>query len=89
MAAGNHPPVPTAAGRLSWRTERGRSFSILLGQSCAESDIAMPSLFRFLTVIGIVAGLAYGGMFALANWFNPKPREITVSIPPDKFVKQR
>ena len=47
----------------------------------------MPSLFRFLTLICIVAGLVYGGMFALANWFNPKPREITVSIPPDKFAK--
>jgi hypothetical protein len=85
----NHPPAAGAARRLSWRTERVRSFSIVSGQSCAESDIAMPSLFRFLTVIGIVAGLIYGGMFALAHWFNPKPREITVSIPPDKFVKQR
>jgi hypothetical protein len=24
----------------------------------------------------------------LATWFNPKPREITVSIPPDRFAKQ-
>jgi hypothetical protein len=85
IATLNHPP---AARRLSRRAERGRSFSILSGQSCAESDIAMPSLLRFLTVICVVAGLVYGGMYALANWFNPKPREITVSIPPDKFVKQ-
>ena len=49
----------------------------------------MPSLIRALTVVGIVAGLAYGGMFALTAWFNPKPREITVSIPPDRFSKQR
>ena len=49
----------------------------------------MPSLFRFLTVVGVVGGLIYGGMFALATWFDPKPREITVSIPPDKFAKQR
>jgi hypothetical protein len=48
----------------------------------------MPSLFRFLTVVGLLGGLAYGGMFMLANWFNPKPREITVSIPPDKFLKR-
>jgi hypothetical protein len=27
-------------------------------------------------------------MFMLATWFNPKPREITVSIPPDRFAKQ-
>jgi hypothetical protein len=48
----------------------------------------MPSLFRFLTVIGAVAGVIYGSMFMLATWFDPKPREITVSIPPDKFAKQ-
>jgi hypothetical protein len=53
----------------------------------AGSD--MPSLFRFLTVVGVVGGLIYGGMFALATWFDPKPREITVSVPPDKFAKQR
>jgi hypothetical protein len=24
----------------------------------------------------------------LATWFDPKPREITVSVPPDRFAKQ-
>ena len=48
----------------------------------------MPSLFRFLTAVVILCGLVYGAMFVLANWFDPKPREITVSIPPDKFAKQ-
>jgi hypothetical protein len=50
--------------------------------------VPMPSLFRFLTVIGVLAVVVYGAMYALANWFDPKPREITVSIPPDKFSKQ-
>jgi Na+/glutamate symporter len=49
----------------------------------------MPSLFRFLATVGIVAGLIYGGMLALAYWGDPKPREITVSVPPEKFSKQR
>ncbi len=48
----------------------------------------MPSLFRFLTAVAIIAGLIYGGIFALANFVNPKPREITVSVPPDKFLKK-
>jgi hypothetical protein len=48
----------------------------------------MPSLFRFLLVLCALAGAAYGGMYALAHWYDPKPREITVSIPPDKFTKQ-
>jgi hypothetical protein len=50
--------------------------------------IAMPSLFRFLTVVAVIGGLIYGGIFALANFVNPKPREITVSVPPDKFLKR-
>lgn len=49
----------------------------------------MPSLFRFLAFIGILCGLLYGGMFALANWYEPKQREMTVLVPPDKFAKQR
>ena len=48
----------------------------------------MPSLFRFLTVIGIIAGVSYGVVFALANFVNPKPREMIVTIPPDKFLKK-
>ena len=49
----------------------------------------MPSLIRFLIVIGVIFGLGYAAIFALATFINPKPREITVTVPPDKFVKQR
>jgi hypothetical protein len=48
----------------------------------------MPSLFRFLTVVAVIAGLIYGVIFALANFVTPKPREITVTIPADKFLKK-
>jgi hypothetical protein len=48
----------------------------------------MPSLFRFLLVLGVLGGLTYGAIFALATFVNPKPREITVTIPPDKFLKR-
>ena len=48
----------------------------------------MPSLFRFLTVVAVICGLIYGAIFALANFVNPKPREMTVSVPPDKFLKK-
>ncbi len=47
----------------------------------------MPSLLRLLTVIAIVAAAVYGGLYALAHFVQPKPREISVSIPPDKFFK--
>ena len=48
----------------------------------------MPSLFRFLIFLGIIGGLAYVGVFALANFVKFQPREIVVTVPPDKFVKQ-
>lgn len=48
----------------------------------------MPSLFRFLAVVAVIAGLVYGAIFALANFVTPKPREMTISVPPDKFLKK-
>ena len=47
----------------------------------------MPSLFRLIVALGIIGGLIYGAMFALANFVEPKPREISVTVPPDRFVK--
>jgi hypothetical protein len=48
----------------------------------------MPSLFRFLSAVAIIAGVTYGAIFALANFVTPKPREYTVTVPPDKFLKR-
>ena len=50
--------------------------------------LQMPSLFRFLTVLAMIVGIVYGVIFALANLVNPKPREMTVTIPADKFLKK-
>jgi hypothetical protein len=49
----------------------------------------MPSLIRVLVFVGVVCGIAYAAMFALANLVDPKPREMVVTVPPDRFVKQQ
>lgn len=49
----------------------------------------MPSLFRFLVVVGVLGGLAYLAVFSLANFVQYQPREIVVTVPPDKFLKQQ
>jgi hypothetical protein len=49
----------------------------------------MPSLFRFLAAVAIVVGIVYGGMLALALLVQPQPREISVTIPQDRFSKPR
>jgi hypothetical protein len=57
-------------------------------QPARSDDPTMPTLFRFLTIIAVIGGLIYGGLFALSTLFDPKPREITVTVPPDKFLKR-
>lgn len=49
----------------------------------------MPSLFRFLAAVGIIIGIIYGGMLALAVLVQPQSREISVTVPQDRFSKQR
>jgi len=41
----------------------------------------LPTLFRFLGVIAVLAGLMGAAMFALATLVQPEPRETTVTIP--------
>lgn len=48
----------------------------------------MPSLARFLFVVGIICGLIYAGIFALATFVNPPQREISVPVPADRFQKR-
>jgi len=47
----------------------------------------MPSLIRFLTVVAILAGLAFAAVWSLANLVEPQPREMTVTIPQDRIGK--
>jgi hypothetical protein len=48
----------------------------------------MPSLIRLLTVVAILCAVVYGGLYSLAHFVRPTPREMSVYIPPSKFVKE-
>jgi hypothetical protein len=41
----------------------------------------VPTLFRFLFVLAVLAALAFAAMFALATLVEPQPREMSVTIP--------
>ena len=45
----------------------------------------MPSLFRFLFLCAVLAGIVYGAMFALIFYVEPVDREVTVRVPTEKL----
>lgn len=46
-----------------------------------SGGLPVPSLIRFLFTLGILAGIAYGGMYALTVMVEPEKREMRVNIP--------
>lgn len=40
----------------------------------------MPTLFRFLMVLGMIAGVVAGSLYVLAEYFQPEPKEISKSL---------
>ena len=45
----------------------------------------MPSLMRFLTVIGLIVGAGFVSLLALATFVTPNTREMTVTIPAQRL----
>jgi hypothetical protein len=49
-------------------------------------DSRVPSLIRFLLIIGVLAALGWGAMLALVTFVEPQSREMTQTIPPSKLT---
>ncbi|WP_105385573.1 hypothetical protein [Neorhizobium alkalisoli] len=45
----------------------------------------MPTLFRFLFVLAVIAGIVYGSMVALVTLVEPRERDVTVRIPSERL----
>lgn len=45
----------------------------------------MPTLFKFLAVIGILAGVIFAGLYALAHFVEPRTIDYSYTVPADKF----
>jgi hypothetical protein len=80
------PSPPPAGGNFCECESDGDS--PVFGGLVTPEAIAMPSLFRFLTILAVITGVVYGVIFALANFVSPKPREMTFTISQDKFLKK-
>jgi hypothetical protein len=81
---GGSAPGRKARGSATCLHGRGKKAAAGRGEQASDD---MPSLVRILVVLGLLAGLAYAAMFALVNFVQPKPREITVTIPQDRLLK--
>jgi hypothetical protein len=40
----------------------------------------MPTLFRFLMVLGMIGGVVAGSLYVLAEYFQPEPKEISKAL---------
>ncbi|WP_026616340.1 hypothetical protein [Ensifer aridi] len=47
----------------------------------------MPTLFRFLFICAVMAGIIYATMVALVTWVDPVERDVTVRIPTERVNK--
>jgi hypothetical protein len=48
----------------------------------------MPSLFRFLVVIGVIGAIVTGGLYILSTNFEPEPHAVTKVVPGVKIRKE-
>lgn len=45
----------------------------------------MPTLFRFLVTLAVIAGVIYGAMYVLVMLVEPRTGEMTVRIPAERL----
>jgi hypothetical protein len=91
--------LPVPPGRDGWPDPEGFFGYFILASALFRSEplytwaenafefATMPSLIRLLMVVGLLGGAAYGAMFALANFVQPKEREMTITIPQQRLTK--
>jgi hypothetical protein len=41
----------------------------------------MPSLFRFLTIAGLLGAVVFGGLYMMALLLEPEQRDMSTSVP--------
>ena len=41
----------------------------------------MPSLIRFVVVVGLLGGIGYASMYVLAEYFEPKQEQVSKPVP--------
>ena len=66
--------LPTGAGRVIIASP------LALNIAGREQVRHMPSLVRFLVVVGILGGMVYGGLYLMALFFEPEQKETSTTV---------
>jgi hypothetical protein len=72
---------------LKWPQHRLIRKQIRAGEK--EPARFMPTLFRFVVTLAVLAGIVYGAMVALVMFVEPKQAELSVRIPAEKLNPQK
>jgi hypothetical protein len=48
----------------------------------------MPSLFRFLVIVGVLVSVVYGGLYILATRYEPDQQEEKKVVPGVKIIRK-
>ncbi|MDB5509649.1 MAG: histidine kinase [Hyphomicrobiales bacterium] len=83
-SAGPHGLVDSG-GRVLHSVRRTLSLHVSWPQPLSEN--VLPTLFRFLMIIGTLAAIVWAGMFALVTFVEPQPREMTQTVPSSRLNK--
>ena len=52
----------------------------------SQARLPVPSLFRFLIIVGVLAGAVYAAMWGIVTAVEPQPREMTQTLPANRLA---
>lgn len=65
--------------------DHDRTVRLPVTDSNGQETDPLPTLTRLILVLIVLGGLGYGALYALANFVEPREREITVRVQKDGF----
>lgn len=68
-------------------TSRRQKALPVIRRAQARLEAGLPTLIRLLAIMGVLAGLGYAALWALATKVEPQEREISYTIPQDRIGK--
>ena len=76
------PQLPAAddSGSVGFRSDRAIMATTWLITNGLPQGRLMPSLFRFLVVVGLLFAVTAGGLYMLAELFEPVPKEVSQTV---------